>query len=658
MHPWYWMEFGSLLIGVTSIVLAGLVIRRGRQSRPLIWSFGLFALGLGLWMIAVVLADLSPSFVWLIIWTKIATVVSGIGVAAFLVFAYLFRKGLMRQEKILLIISPMTIALLYVILFPANKVYTDDPFTNLSINQPVGGTFSDYFALYIPIFFGYIIWSIVILLRDKHSVSSKIKKQIGLMAIGASVMLFAGMLFDGVLPALGIDHLYHLGPIFAIVWVICTAVAIIQHELLDIRLIIQRGVIYSTLVVIITAFYLSLVFGLNYTLPYGTEISTLIGGLFTVILGIFGVPTLEKYFRRISDRLFFKNSYNYAQTLHELSFILNNSIEQTEIIQRTQALLQKTLRVDQMQIVLGNKAEGGELQIPLQVEGRSIGTLSVGTKRSGEPWNSQDRQLLDTFANQAGIALEKSRLYSQLKEYSSNLERQISARTDSLKQLQEYQRQMMLEIAHNLQTPLTSLQAELSLASGFKNLERSISEVSKFIYDLLTLARLESRIDEHSFTRCNFSSLFIDALEYVGILCEQEQIALVSQIEPGIIIAGNPEDLKNLITNLLSNAIKYRQPGVAAKIEASLSRIGNEVELQIIDNGMGILDADLPHIFQRFYRQQSRLASTTKGSGLGLAICKAIVDKHNGQITLTSGLNQGLKVKIKLPLYFFNQREM
>lgn len=646
------MELLSLLTGLACIGLAWLVIRRSRQSPPLIWSFAVFALGLGLWMIAVALADLSPSFFWLIVWTKLATVVSGTGVASFLIFAYLFRRGPVGRRKIFWLATPMAAALVYVIFFPSEKVYIENPFINMVPGQPVGGTFSDSFALYIPIFFGYIIWSIVILLRRKRSLPSQIKKQINLMASGASVMLFAGMLFDGVLPALGIDHLYSLGPVLAVVWVICAALAIIRHELLDIRVIIQRGVIYSTLVAVITAFYLFMVFGLNHALNYSSELSTLLGGLVTVILGIFGAPALEKYFRRLTDRLFFQNPYNYGRTLHELSAILNNSIEQAEIIERTQALLEQSLRADRVAIVLGNAEAQDGLQIPLMIEGRALGTLVVGSKRSGQAWNSQDLQLLNTFAYQAGIALEKSRLYGQLKKYSENLEQQVEARTKSLQELQEQQRQMMLDIAHNLQTPLTSLQAELSMDDQFKNLERSISEVSKFIYDLLTLARLESQIDKKPFTPCNLSELAAEVLEYVAVLCDQAEIQLTSRIDHDIQVSGNPEELKNLLTNLLSNAVKYRQPNSSARIEVALSQSDGQAVLKITDNGLGISAADLPHIFKRFYRPQSSVDSQTKGSGLGLAICKAIVEKQGGSMSIQSQQDQGTEVKICLPVFY------
>jgi two-component system phosphate regulon sensor histidine kinase PhoR len=255
------------------------------------------------------------------------------------------------------------------------------------------------------------------------------------------------------------------------------------------------------------------------------------------------------------------------------------------------------------------------------------------------------------------VAFEKAKLYKEVEEYSRELEKRVEERTAQLHQLQENQRQMMLDISHKLQNPLTVVKGELNLLQKqmpHNNMhllvfEKSIDDVSKFVYDLLHLARLEADTESVEKKRLNMSELLSEHLEYFETMLVESDITLVQDIDSHIHMDGNREKLEELVTNLLSNAVKYmgnKSEHRNAEIEVSLKKSQDTVVFIVTDNGIGIEKEDVSHIFERFYRAESGRGTNSKGTGLGLAICKKITEIHNGNISVESELGKGTKITV------------
>ena len=113
-------------------------------------------------------------------------------------------------------------------------------------------------------------------------------------------------------------------------------------------------------------------------------------------------------------------------------------------------------------------------------------------------------------------------------------------------------------------------------------------------------------------------------------------------------VNGDPLQLKQLLRNLVGNAIKYSPKGGTITLAAKAEKKNIQVEVQ--DTGFGIPAADLPFIFDRFYRVRSGKASEVEGNGLGLAIVKSIVDQHGGQVSVQSEVDKGTCFTLSLPL--------
>jgi two-component system phosphate regulon sensor histidine kinase PhoR len=132
------------------------------------------------------------------------------------------------------------------------------------------------------------------------------------------------------------------------------------------------------------------------------------------------------------------------------------------------------------------------------------------------------------------------------------------------------------------------------------------------------------------------------------LLAEEKAIRLTSNVAPGVYVEGDRSHLQQVVVNLVANAIKYTQED--GEVEMRVRRSANIAVLEVSDNGVGIPDYALPHVFERFYRADKARSRESGGAGLGLAIVKAICTAHGAELSVSSGEGQGSVFSVKLPL--------
>ncbi|OGI92354.1 hypothetical protein A3A09_00380 [Candidatus Nomurabacteria bacterium RIFCSPLOWO2_01_FULL_42_20] len=650
----------TTLIINSALLLLIIIKQRKNLKNPVYLSFILSVFFLLLWTIFNYLADTTSNYAQALFYTR-ATIPSGLMMFWFVfIFSYLFPEKTSNQR---------TVSLIYLASIATFSVLamTKAVIRNVTIDPAIGISNVDNSILFMPIMillvaiFGHAIYN---LFKKYSSLKGVFKEQVRYTLIGWGLFLVGVIVVSALLPLLtGNATLSKLGPFFSIFMVGLTTYAILRHQFLDIRIIIQRGLIYLVLLGIIAVIYISGLQVLGYFFSKVADINSVISAGITMVLGIFFFRPLENYFQRITDPIFFKGKYNYADALHRLSKILNTNLSQTDIVAASSLALKEIFKTAEVVFNFSDVREqistkilrDGQASVPIIFESQQIGAIELGPKLSGDTYNSGDVQLLQTFAYQAAVAIEKGKLYEKVQKYSTELEQRVSERTAEIKKLQEEQKQIMIDISHNLQTPLTVIKGELEalaipLADQDKiaAVEKSLMRVSDFIRQLLHLARLEGSSYDADFSSLDLSALAREQIEYFEVMAKENKVDIISNISPRIQIFGNKQLLAEMLTNLVSNAIKYRNIKVKSVVTILLKETGQSIQLSVRDNGIGIAPEDIPKIFTCFYRASSD-AHLPAGAGLGLAIAERIVLKHQGTMSVSSALGKGTEFRITFP---------
>lgn len=215
---------------------------------------------------------------------------------------------------------------------------------------------------------------------------------------------------------------------------------------------------------------------------------------------------------------------------------------------------------------------------------------------------------------------------------------------------------LITTVAHDLQTPLTALKAQLCLMTKEKQCDKELRAchnlidcMSAMIHDILAFARSQAHPTRASRRVFSLSDASENVLEYVDAIARAYKIRLISHIEQDVMIRGSQDRIEEVLLNVLSNSMKYLERSGVRVITVSLKKSRTDCKLTVRDTGIGIPQDELPHVFTRFYR--TTLAERhASGSGLGLAISKNIVEAHKGTIGISSSLGKGTTVTIRLPL--------
>ena len=175
-----------------------------------------------------------------------------------------------------------------------------------------------------------------------------------------------------------------------------------------------------------------------------------------------------------------------------------------------------------------------------------------------------------------------------------------------------------------------------------KTIYKKASEMTLLVDELLYYTKVDADTIAYNFSEIDLGSYFDDCLEEYSVDAQMQNIIMQysNEIKSGTKVIADAEQLKRVINNIIGNSVKYmaRDDGT---IMIRLSELNEDVKIEIGDNGIGIPQKDLPHIFDRFYRADASRNSQKGGSGLGLAIAKKIIEDHGGIIWADSKEGQG-----------------
>lgn len=252
--------------------------------------------------------------------------------------------------------------------------------------------------------------------------------------------------------------------------------------------------------------------------------------------------------------------------------------------------------------------------------------------------------------NQTGEKLQK------LKE---DLEREHA----ELERLERVRRDFVVNVSHELRTPVASIQgyAETLLDGALEDprhnrrfltvIRQNAERLGRLTEDLLALSQLELKSRRFEFAGYRLATLLDEAVETIRPIAARKRVAVERKPVPAEWeVFCDAAAVHQILTNLLDNAVKFSPEGGTVEVSAELDRQAGHAVVCVRDQGPGIPEADLPRIFERFYRVDKARSRELGGTGLGLAIVKHLVQAHGGRIWVESQLGRGAAFFFTLPV--------
>nr|WP_275584368.1 ATP-binding sensor histidine kinase [Pullulanibacillus pueri] len=310
------------------------------------------------------------------------------------------------------------------------------------------------------------------------------------------------------------------------------------------------------------------------------------------------------------------------------------------------------------------------LCLPIIHQGRLIGALYLENNEATHAFTRERIEVLTLVASQAAISIENATLYAHLEQKVAERTRDLEAANQELEKAyrnithsEDFRRQLLSNISHDLRTPLTSIQGYIeAILDGvvqsadeekgvLHRAKEKTKALNRLINDLFDLSKLEARQMTFAFDFVPIDSLLLYLYQQNQLEVEAAGLVFDFMLPDQTdfpLVKVDVDRIAQAVSNIIMNAINHTESG-SIQLCLALESEKEQAMVTIQDTGSGIHEQDLPHIFNRYYTKPGR--TSKKGNGLGLSISKEIISLHQGQLTAKSTLGVGTCFCIELPLF-------
>ncbi|MBI2986459.1 MAG: DUF4118 domain-containing protein [Deltaproteobacteria bacterium] len=282
------------------------------------------------------------------------------------------------------------------------------------------------------------------------------------------------------------------------------------------------------------------------------------------------------------------------------------------------------------------------LHLPLQARTAVMGVLSVRPP-SGKSFDLSERELLEAFAVLIGLILEKDHVVEAFK------------RAEVLEASERLRRALLDSVSHELKTPLSAVQAGIDALSKqtdddqkkqatLREVRSAVRRLHRVIDNLLDMTRIETGVVEPKLDWCDIGEMIRAATELAGDALHEHRIVIEAD-EALPMVKLDQALLEQCLSNLLINAAAWSDPGTNITVRADLD--GDKLVLSVLDEGRGLNESDLAHIFEKFYRASD---ARPGGTGLGLSIVEGFVRAHEGFVRAANRKTGGAEFALTVPV--------
>lgn len=273
------------------------------------------------------------------------------------------------------------------------------------------------------------------------------------------------------------------------------------------------------------------------------------------------------------------------------------------------------------------------------------------------------RQIYEDLEFETDSLIKTSPIDSDMNSFSRDLEEFVKLKRTEIETLKKegiYRKEFVGNVAHELKTPLFSVQGYISnlldgamddkelLKKYLKRAEKSVDRLTFIIKDLDLITQLESSTLKLKVTSFDIIKLTEEIIEDLEISASKRNIKIIfnKNYDKQILVEADKNRIEQVITNLVSNSINYGSE--KGTTEISFESNVEKIIVKVNDNGEGITEENMPRLFQRFFRVDVSRSRSQGGSGLGLAIVKHIIDAHNENIYVQSTVGVGSEFSFSL----------
>jgi signal transduction histidine kinase len=288
--------------------------------------------------------------------------------------------------------------------------------------------------------------------------------------------------------------------------------------------------------------------------------------------------------------------------------------------------------------------------VPLIAGDKCIGVLRAGHRRP-DVFTPKHVRLALLVAGHAAAVIENARLNTRVHQDVRELRR-----------LNGLQRDFLSMVSHELLSPLSSVEGFVKVLlkedvgplgprqKKFLDLcARSLERVTLLIEDLLDHSRIEAGVVRIRLEPVDPAELLRAAAGDQELSAREKGLSLSVELPPVLpVVTADPHRLRQVVDNFLRNALKFTPQG--GRVLLSARADSKELLVSVRDNGVGIPEAELEKVFERFYQVEQASSRRVRGSGLGLAICKSLVERHGGRIWVDSVPGEGSNFQFSIPL--------